>query len=126
MGYRSNVALALTSKGVSEMNMAIANLDKQTHALVTDFLDYTDRHALDLDSKSEAYCWDGVKWYYGEPDIDFFENFMRNLDHEDFRFIRIGNDYDDTEVRGGFTENPFDMELARGITFDNSRVMQVA
>lgn len=123
MGYRSDVALALTSKGVLEMNMAIANLDVPTHVLVTDFLDSTDRHAFDIDSKSEAYCWDGVKWYYSEPDIDFFDNFMRNLDHEDYRFIRIGDEYDDTEVRGGFTENPFDIELARGITFDNRLAM---
>ena len=37
-----------------------------------------------------------------------------------FRFIRIGEDYDDTEVRGGFRENPFDMELGRSISFSQA------
>lgn len=42
---------------------------------------------------------------------------MRKLEDEDFRFLRVGEDHDDTEVRGCFWENPFDMELLRGISF---------
>ena len=47
----------------------------------------------------------------------FIEQLMAELPDEDFRFIRIGEDYDDTEMRGGFWDDPFGMELTRSITF---------
>ena len=119
MGYYSNVALALTAKGAQAMRTAINTLDTETNMLVTDFIKYADSHAFDPDSRAEAYLWQDVKWNDDFRDIDFFERFMRNLDDEDYRYIRIGEDYDDTEVRGDFFENPFDIELARDITFDN-------
>ena len=40
---------------------------------------------------------------------------MNELEDEDYRFIRIGEEYDDTEVHGGFWENPFGLELNRSI-----------
>ena len=43
---------------------------------------------------------------------------MNDLEYEDYYFIRVGEDNDDTDVRGGFWENPFGMCLVRGIAFD--------
>jgi hypothetical protein len=51
-------------------------------------------------------------------DVSFFENLLQELDHEDYYFIRLGEENDDTEVRGGFWDNPFCMSLVRGIAFD--------
>ena len=45
---------------------------------------------------------------------------LKELDDEDYRFIRIGEDYDDTEVMGSFWDNPFDFELTRGMTLSAS------
>lgn len=46
----------------------------------------------------------------------FIEDFLRKLDDADFRFIRIGEAFDEAEVFGDFTENPFNLELARRMT----------
>jgi hypothetical protein len=35
---------------------------------------------------------------------------------ENYYFIRIGEENDDTEVRGCFWDNPFGFELSRGMT----------
>ena len=40
---------------------------------------------------------------------------MVDLDDEDYRFIRIGEEYDDNESRGAFWENPFGMSLRSDI-----------
>lgn len=46
------------------------------------------------------------------------ENLLQDLDEQDYLFIRVGESDDDTEYRGGFWENPFNMCLVRGIAFD--------
>lgn len=122
MGYRSDVALALTANGLKELHTQLDStaLDNNIRKEANNLLDYADMHFIDPDSKAEVWLWKGIKWYLSDPqyyaDIYFIEDFLRNLDDEDFRFIRIGEDYEDTEVFGEFTENPFDLELARGIT----------
>ena len=42
---------------------------------------------------------------------------LKELDDEYYRFIRIGEEDDDTEMSGRFWNNPFDMYLTRGINF---------
>jgi len=126
MGYRSEVALALTSNGVNELHTQLASpvLDNHIRKEVKGLLDCADMHFIDQDSKAEVWHWNSIKWYLSDPeyyaDIYFIEEFLRNLDDEDFRFIRIGEDYEDTEVFGDFTENPFDLEIARGITIQTA------
>ena len=46
------------------------------------------------------------------------ENFISGISAENYYFIRVGEDYEDTEVRGLFWDNPMDMRLAREIVFD--------
>lgn len=36
---------------------------------------------------------------------------MADLEYEDYYFIRIGEDYDDIEVNGGFWDNPLGMRI---------------
>ena len=54
------------------------------------------------------------------PEVDFVEKLMTELVDDNFRFIRIGEYYDDVEVRGCFWENPFDMEVKRHIDFSEA------
>lgn len=86
-----------------------------------------ERAGLDTEIReveSALWYWDYLKWYTDDPvhytEVDFIEQLISGLPYGDFRFIRIGEDYDDTEVRGGFWENPFDMELGRYISFSEA------
>ncbi|MBD5416515.1 MAG: hypothetical protein HDR50_02345 [Desulfovibrio sp.] len=119
MGYRSEVGLALTKKGVENLKQRLANpeLSQEIREVVREFFDCADKHAKDEEDGQEAWYWDYRKWYMGFPEVDFIEQLLSELPDEDFRFIRIGEDYDDTEMRGGFWDDPFGMELTRSITF---------
>lgn len=124
MGYRSEVAIALTGNGVEALKSKLAETDKHMKSEVELLLKDADRHYSDSETGSEVWQWEGIKWYGDDPnyypEIWFIQQFLDALDEDEFRFIRIGEDYDDTEVFGWFTENPFDLELARGITIQPS------
>lgn len=126
MGYRSEVGLALTKEGVEalEIKLASPEIEEGDGQRIREFFAYTDKHAKDEESGHEAWYWDYLKWYDDDPahfpEVDFIEKLIVELPYEDFRFIRIGEDNDDTELRGGFWENPFDMELGRYISFSQA------
>ena len=115
MGYRSDVGLALKQPAVHTLHQKLNALDKNSEAfsVVSDFLVYADKHLEDADSGAEVYLWEGIKWYEEFSDVGFIENLLTELDWSNFLFIRIGEDYDDTEARGDFWENPFDLKLTR-------------
>jgi hypothetical protein len=122
MGYRSDVGLALTKKGVETLNAKLAeeSVSEDLRESVKRLLSHTDEHYSDAVSGAEVWYWERIKWYdcypFGYQNICFIMDAVRELDDEDYRFIRIGEKYDDTEVSGGFWENPFDFELTRGMT----------
>lgn len=126
MGYVSEVALALTRQGAETMRRKLASpeISQKAKESIQDFLDHADKCAKDKESGHEAWSWEYLKWYRDEPEyypeVDFIDKLMAELEEEDFRFIRIGEDYDDTEVRGLFCENPFDLELGRSISFSQA------
>ena len=122
MGYRSEVGLALTKDGVEvlERKLASPELRQEIRELIREFFDNADKHAKEEKRGQEAWYWDYRKWYTEFPEVAFLEQLISELPDKDFRFIRIGEDYDDTEVRGGFWENPFDMELGRYISFSEA------
>jgi hypothetical protein len=43
---------------------------------------------------------------------------MDNLPHDDFQFIRLGEDYDDIETRGSYRCNPQQVRITREIASD--------
>ena len=102
MGYRSDIGLALTQSAVQRMHQKLNSLDKNSEAIsvIKDFIIYSDKHHDDDDSAA---------------DVSFIENLLAELDWKDFLFIRIVEDYDDTEVRGYFWDNPFEIKLIREI-----------
>ena len=117
MGYRSDIGLALTQSAVQRMHQKLNSLDKNSEAfsVITDFIIYADKHHEDADSGAEAYLWNYVKWYDDFKEVSFLEELMQELNEQDYLFIRIGEDYDDTEVQGYFWDNPFDLKLSRAI-----------
>ena len=122
MGYYSDIGLALAVNGVTELHKRLDDMgsNSQTRQDILGFLSSAEHHYTDTETKAEVWYWKSVKWYIGDPkyypEVDFVESMLADLDEDDFRFIRIGDDYDDTEVRGYFWDNPFDLELARSIT----------
>lgn len=95
--------------------LAAPETSEETRKEVQDLLSQADSHYSDSNSGAEVWHWAWSKWYSHFPEVAFVESLMDEMDEEDYRFIRIGEDYDDTEVRGGLWENPFDMELSRNI-----------
>ena len=126
MGYRSDVGLALTKEGVEalENRLASPETDEEARRRISEFFDYADKHAKDEERGHEAWYWSWYKWYPDDPvcfpEVDFVEKLMAELVDDNFRFIRIGEYYDDIEVRGCFWENPFDMEVKRHIGFSEA------
>ena len=93
MGYRSEVALEL-SKEKNDLFQALyaAKFPEDTAFLYNS-----------VESENEdgiLYIWYDIKWYDSFPEVSFIENFIDNLDYEDFTFIRIGEETDDNEYRG--------------------------
>lgn len=73
---------------------------------------------IDEGSGAVVFLWEGERWYNEFDEIAFVEEFMDNLPHEDFLFIRLGEDYDDIETRGSYWCNPQRVRIAREIAAD--------
>lgn len=87
MGYRSDVALELSR------NVVIPNYIKIMLAAWCD--------EFEVSPDGDIVCEiSAIKWYTGTDCIDRFEQWLDNLDPEEFRFIRIGEENDDIEDRG--------------------------
>lgn len=120
MGYYSDTGLVLTKNGIQELQSRLAdrNLDEKTKKEVEELFNHAEHH-VDPHTQSQAWLWSDIKWYSGDPEyfpeIDFIDKLLLSLDVNDYRFVRIGEDYDDTEMCGNLEENPFVLELVRGI-----------
>ena len=112
MGYRSQVVLAISKELVPFLLLATSKC-KETEELVFKYGNLSRDYEND---KSWLLVWDSIKWYEGYADIDAIERFMvdaesgdwviTNDDGEDvhseelFRFVRVGEEHSDVEVRG--------------------------
>ena len=123
MGYRSDVALILDKESVIKLHAAIADssLNEETRKEVNDLFAHPSRHLHDPEGGSELWYWDSVKWYSDYPDVSFIENFIsENCDLDNYRFMRVGEEWDDIEVEGCLFDDPFDLYVERRIKFEDS------
>ena len=70
---------------------------------------------------SKLFIADQLKWYDSYPEITHLIELMDTMDQEDdsqYRFFRIGEDCDDTESRGAYYENPFNIGIERKFVYD--------
>ena len=97
MGYRSQVTLALQPKAAALFTTLRAR-GGDLAELIEDAT--TGNH----NDGVESYEWHGIKWYDSYSCVGAIEAFMDRLDTEDmeeeYRFVRIGEDDNDTECRG--------------------------
>ena len=97
MGYRSEVTLALRPKAAVLFSTVRARGGELANLIAdADIGEHSDG--------SESYSWTSVKWYDTYSCVGAIERFMNRLDEEDmneeYRFIRIGEDTEDSEQRG--------------------------
>lgn len=79
MGYRSDVALALTGETLAALKRKLTELpDSARREIESLFTEWFEKHLTE--DNSECWLWKDIKWYtcWPEhyPDIDFVENFL--------------------------------------------------
>jgi hypothetical protein len=120
MGYRSQVGLCLTAQAYELFQKALAVLgaDSKQAEVVRSLMAHADNEGHDAETGAHLWYWSYLKWYASYLDVSFIENFINTLEGEEYSFIRVGEDDDDSEIGGDFWDNPFDMYFSRGIDFD--------
>ena len=123
MGYRSEVVLVV---GKEVMPQFMVTMAKSTEARSMCWGDA--ERVMNYDEEGAIlFRWDYIKWYDSYEHIRAIEDFMDWCDCEEievegtahgamdfFRFVRIGEEVEDTEVRGhGF----WDVGVARSIEY---------
>ena len=110
MGYRSDVAIAI-HKDLQGEFLTFLNTEELMAQIFGDMSDFQ----LDKDYQGEGH-WlftaNSIKWYAtfdDYADIQMFEKFMDAMEEviekrEKYRFVRIGEELEDIEYRGGWYE----------------------
>ena len=106
MGYRSDITVALTK----EVIMKQLILPNEGY---TNLVEYTD-DIFDKDTYA-VYQINRIKWYESYPEINSINEFLDQLNDEEYGFIRLGEELDDTEKKG--SPYDFDMYINREVCF---------
>jgi len=123
MGYRSEVCIALTDDAVRVLSTILEHLPASHEArnLLRDaqiqpgyLSDFQAHKDSSKDCELKLY-WDYVKWYEGYECVDFVETFLQEIPHEDYRFVRVGEESDDVEERGDYYDS--DVFVRRSISW---------
>ena len=97
MGYRSEVVLAVNPDAYAVLTTLLARGGSFFNL-------FKEATTEPYDGDATVYSWDAIKWYPSYPEVEAVEDFMSRLEDEDmedsFRFVRVGEDCDDTEQRG--------------------------
>lgn len=109
MGYRSDIAFEL-KKEKNDLFQALyaANFPEDIEFLSSNIQRETNVATL--------YFWESVKWYDSYPGVSFITNFISELDEDDYRLVRIGEEHDDNET-GGYSE-VFNLNITRSIYWE--------
>lgn len=94
MGYRSEVAIALTENHYNQLFEAAKNVKDFDNTWLVSFLSNPKRKET-MDETYILITDDWIKWYSACPEISFIEKFLNNHRHA---FLRIGEDDNDNEM----------------------------
>ena len=116
MGYRSDVIFACTADAVPVL---LAEAGKSAALQELLFADADEKLLGSYDSHgSYLFCWNHIKWYDGYPAIQAFnqmiEKIVEKLDEEAYRWVCIGEELDDNEIKGFGFEHIY---ISRGIEY---------
>ncbi len=110
MGYRSDVALAIRASAAREI---LADPDS------AQVLSEADKNLSD--DGALLFHWEEIRWDSYDKETGALMGLLADLDYDDFLFIRLGEDDEDTEILGGWWDNPFDLGYVRRIEFIGQR-----
>lgn len=100
MGYRSDIRIVTTKDGFEKLKEFVK---KYLEEKKLDIKEYNLLEELDTkaDGKEQCYFgWNGLKWYEGDyPEVDAIMNGINYLGENEYsyRYMRIGESYDDIE-----------------------------
>lgn len=117
MGYYSEVALAFSANGAEALRSAINDKELELALQTKNFLERVDTHNIERGSYAELFHWKSIKWSLSFKEIACIDSVLDELDNEDFLFIRIGENLEDTEIQGRYWENPFNLDVVRTVEF---------
>lgn len=121
MGYRSDVALALSPNGVTAVHATLQDtrLSEDVRTAFACLLGSAYEHRKDEHTGAACLCWVWIKWYPEYTGVALMESLLTSLPADDYLFIRLGEDVTDTEIVGDYYNNPFGLDMRRTIVFDN-------
>jgi hypothetical protein len=104
MGYRSDVAIAVKDKYAKELDKLITNIGEP------------DERVLTKDGYIKSVFYESCTWDSMDGNVKNIEDFVKNLDNDEFGMIIIGENIEDIQYLG----NPykFNISLNRSIEFD--------
>ena len=115
MGYRSEVAIAMTRPFFAKVMEVAPDATKQ-------MIEWADS----FKAKDDAVMlyWNWIKWYTDTPGTcgDFYRAIrkVRETDDNDgYYLLQLGEDHDDNHIEGTFWENPWDLTFNRSIAIDS-------
>jgi hypothetical protein len=125
MGYDSEVALCMNKDAVTifqEKLKLCATVNPELHKAVVKYLDTAERRE-DKDTGDVLYIWACTKWYgavfaklgMGYPEVAEIELIISELPDPTYKFIRIGEEFEDVTVDGEYENNAFHLAVARQI-----------
>ena len=110
MGYRSDVAIALSKEAAALLKARLETATPDER----DLIDNPDRYEVDSKTEEALWRWHFVKWYEF-TEVAFINNFLNELSDDDYLFLRLGESYD-VEIRGDFWGNVFELGVSTAIT----------
>ena len=113
MGYRSDVSLVMKR----DLFNKIMTETRETSTRLVNLAD------IRVHEDSILLVWDQVKWYSDDPGTDvgkFWAALEKFTDSEDdFYLVDMGEDFDDTQYVGEYSDNPWNIGIKRVLTWDS-------
>ena len=110
MYFRTEVALALSKKGVEVMHR-LMNDHEDFYVLLGKAL-----HKVHGDSGTEIWYWDSSVWF-NEDIMPFIDDILRNLDNRDYKFVWIDGDLKGfTDI--GILSTPYRLRISYTIAIE--------
>lgn len=109
MGYYSEVALIIDEKIYESVDGHVIE------CLDACFIKQDEKKERYPDRKGIVFLAKHTKWYDDFEEVIIVDKFISTLDHKDYAFIRIGEDFDDIEIKGAVAE--WGMGITRTVKF---------
>lgn len=131
MGYRSDIRIVTSKDGFKKLKEFVIKYleEKKLDTKEYNLLDSMDVKA---EGKEQVYFgWNWMKWYEGDyPEVDSIMEGINHLGEKEYsyRYMRIGESYDDIEEQSydGEKDNEIDLEYPNMLReFDDNYVKQL-